>query len=216
MSRASQTKHLAKVPSVKMSKKKRKNKAPHVRTAAPNERRRVISYDDIEEGAAPPIPRQKVSYASDSNDDDDDDADDTPSQRHAVVSREALKERERPQTDVTYGQTGAFPGLDPCDKEPFYGPANDGLDYLRMVRCVSLITSVHMHFADSIPDLRPVASRTLLPLHHPTDRKTMRVQTTTMTIMSTTTMVTTKTTHTLVQTNPKTKASRAGTRTAPT
>jgi hypothetical protein len=112
------------------NKKKRKDNAPHARRPAPSERRQVISYDDIE-GAAPPIPRQKVSYGSDSNDED---ADHAPDQRHAVVSREALKERERPQTDVTYGQVGAFPGLDPRDKEVFYGPANDGLDYLRMVR----------------------------------------------------------------------------------
>ncbi|KAH0316052.1 hypothetical protein KCU71_g5970, partial [Aureobasidium melanogenum] len=113
------------------NKKKRKDTAPHARRAPPSERRQVISYDDIEEEAAPPVPRQKVSYGSDSNDDD---ANQVPDQRHAVVSKEALRERERPQTDVTYGQVGAFPGLDPRDKEPFYGPANDGLDYLRMVR----------------------------------------------------------------------------------
>ncbi|KAI5259580.1 hypothetical protein E4T42_00211 [Aureobasidium subglaciale] len=115
-----------------MAKKKRKNNAPQPRRPAPSERRQVVSYDDIEGEAAPPIPRQKVSYGSDS--DNDDEADQAPDQRHAVVSKEALKERERPQTDVTYGQVGAFPGLDPRDKEPFYGPANDGLDYLRMVR----------------------------------------------------------------------------------
>lgn len=113
------------------NKKKRKNTETHARRAPPSERRQVISYDDIEEEAAPPVPRQKVSYGSDSNDDD---ADQAPDQRHAVVSKEALRERERPQSDVTYGQVGAFPGLDPRDKEPFYGPANDGLDYLRMVR----------------------------------------------------------------------------------
>ncbi|KAI4727444.1 hypothetical protein E4T49_04822 [Aureobasidium sp. EXF-10728] len=112
------------------NKKKRKDNAPHARRPAPSERRQVISYDDIEGEAAPPIPRQKVSYGSDSDNDDDQ----APDQRHAVVSKEALKERERPQTDVTYGQVGAFPGLDPRDKDPFYGPANDGLDYLRMVR----------------------------------------------------------------------------------
>lgn len=114
-----------------MAKKKRKNNAPHARRAAPAERRQVVSYGDIEGEAAPPIPRQRVSYGSDSNDDEGEQA---PEQRHAVVSKEALRERERPQTDVTYGQQGAFPGLDPRDKEPFYGPANDGLDYLRMVR----------------------------------------------------------------------------------
>lgn len=119
------------LPTMGKNKKKRKDTAPHARRAPPSERRQVISYDDIEEETAPPVPRQKVSYGSDSNDDD---ANQVSDQRHAVVSKEALRERERPQTDVTYGQVGAFPGLDPRDKEPFYGPANDGLDYLRMVR----------------------------------------------------------------------------------
>ncbi|MCJ1248677.1 hypothetical protein MMC30_005895 [Trapelia coarctata] len=38
--------------------------------------------------------------------------------------------------DPTYGQRGAFPGLDSptSEEELFYGPANDGLQYLRMVR----------------------------------------------------------------------------------
>lgn len=38
--------------------------------------------------------------------------------------------------DPTYGQRGAFPGLDdfPNDDGLFYGPASDGLEYLRMVR----------------------------------------------------------------------------------
>lgn len=50
-----------------------------------------------------------------------------------------------PRLDPTYGQRGAFPGLDDDDgngdrwgaKEEdtlFYGPASDGLEYLRMVR----------------------------------------------------------------------------------
>jgi hypothetical protein len=40
-----------------------------------------------------------------------------------------------PRVDPVTGQHGAFPGLDDDDPdELFYGPANDGLDYLRMVR----------------------------------------------------------------------------------
>lgn len=40
------------------------------------------------------------------------------------------------QVDPTYGQRGAFPGLDDTvgENDLFYGPANDGLEYLRMVR----------------------------------------------------------------------------------
>ncbi|PWY91051.1 hypothetical protein BO70DRAFT_368226 [Aspergillus heteromorphus CBS 117.55] len=42
---------------------------------------------------------------------------------------------ERPRHHPIYGQKGAFPGLDVADdNELFYGPAEDGLEYLRMVR----------------------------------------------------------------------------------
>ncbi|KAI9763801.1 MAG: hypothetical protein M1835_007727 [Candelina submexicana] len=40
----------------------------------------------------------------------------------------------QPRIDPNCGQRGAFPGLDDGPDELFYGPANDGLDYLRMVR----------------------------------------------------------------------------------
>ena len=42
----------------------------------------------------------------------------------------------QPRLDPTYGQRGAFPGLDdPVGEDDlFYGPANDGMEYLRMVR----------------------------------------------------------------------------------
>lgn len=40
----------------------------------------------------------------------------------------------QPRVDPTYGQRGAFPGLDDGGDELFYGPANDGLEYLKMVR----------------------------------------------------------------------------------
>jgi regulator of vacuolar morphogenesis len=41
---------------------------------------------------------------------------------------------EAPHVDEASGQTGAFPGLGRNNNELFYGPANDGIDYLRMVR----------------------------------------------------------------------------------
>lgn len=45
---------------------------------------------------------------------------------------------ERPRNHAVYGQKSAFPGLDVGggDDELFYGPAEDGLEYLRMVRYV--------------------------------------------------------------------------------
>lgn len=41
---------------------------------------------------------------------------------------------EVPRLDEKSGQTGAFPGLGLDSEELFYGPASDGIDYLRMVR----------------------------------------------------------------------------------
>ena len=41
----------------------------------------------------------------------------------------------QPKLDPLYGQHGAFPDLgDEDGEELFYGPASDGLEYLRMVR----------------------------------------------------------------------------------
>lgn len=41
----------------------------------------------------------------------------------------------RPKVDPTYGQRGAFPDIEIDNEEAlFYGPASDGLEYLRMVR----------------------------------------------------------------------------------
>ncbi|OJD19700.1 hypothetical protein AJ78_00323 [Emergomyces pasteurianus Ep9510] len=44
--------------------------------------------------------------------------------------------RPQPKSDPVYGQKHAFPGLDdPVDEDQlFYGPAEDGIEYLRMVR----------------------------------------------------------------------------------
>ena len=47
-----------------------------------------------------------------------------------------LPSSSQPRLDPTYGQRGAFPGLDDRNDNDglFYGPASDGLEYLRMVR----------------------------------------------------------------------------------
>lgn len=58
--------------------------------------------------------------------------------RPRASSMEGSEERPgalQPRVDPTYGQRGAFPGLDEMKEHSlFYGPANDGLEYLRMVR----------------------------------------------------------------------------------
>ncbi|RMZ78729.1 hypothetical protein DV737_g3785, partial [Chaetothyriales sp. CBS 132003] len=47
-----------------------------------------------------------------------------------------VKTKEQPQLHAASGQVNAFPGLgqEDEDDELFYGPASDGIDYLRMVR----------------------------------------------------------------------------------
>ena len=48
---------------------------------------------------------------------------------------DAQASKEKPQVNARFGQTSAFPGLvEEEDGELFYGPANDGIGYLRMVR----------------------------------------------------------------------------------
>ncbi|KAL6713659.1 hypothetical protein ACLMJK_009124 [Lecanora helva] len=55
---------------------------------------------------------------------------------HPDNDSEETPQAPQARIDPTYGQRGAFPGLDdPLNEdELFYGPANDGLEYLRMVR----------------------------------------------------------------------------------
>ena len=68
---------------------------------------------------------------------------------HLIIS---LAEDSQPRLDPTYGQRGAFPGLDETDEADhlFYGPANDGLEYLRMVRLVAPIPlKVEEYLAES-------------------------------------------------------------------
>lgn len=70
--------------------------------------------------SAPPK-RSRVSYA------DDDDESAAPSS--------TTTSHERPRNHPVYGQKSAFPGLDiEVEDELFYGPAENGMEYLRMVR----------------------------------------------------------------------------------
>ena len=52
------------------------------------------------------------------------------------VSSDDLPTSSQSRIDPTYGQRGAFPGLENTDDDDglFYGPATDGLEYIRMVR----------------------------------------------------------------------------------
>jgi regulator of vacuolar morphogenesis len=62
-----------------------------------------------------------------------------PSPKRPRISHENQSEQpsesyEQPRQNFIFGQRNAFPGLDDGGDELFYGPADDGLEYLRMVR----------------------------------------------------------------------------------
>jgi hypothetical protein len=60
-----------------------------------------------------------------------------PKHRQSPVKQELEQDdEETPWVDEFSGQTGAFPGLGYDDGELFYGPAGDGIEYLKMVRYV--------------------------------------------------------------------------------
>jgi regulator of vacuolar morphogenesis len=51
-----------------------------------------------------------------------------------TASSTSTQTQERPRNNPVYGQKSAFPGLDDGGDELFYGSADDGIEYLRMVR----------------------------------------------------------------------------------
>ncbi|KAJ5095659.1 hypothetical protein NUU61_005015 [Penicillium alfredii] len=71
---------------------------------------------------------------------------------------------ERPRNDPLYGQKSAFPGLDDASDELFYGPAEDGLEYLRMVR--SEANALPSLFAAPVPT-KEIATPTTDPQVEP-------------------------------------------------
>ncbi|KAL2849512.1 hypothetical protein BJY01DRAFT_233610 [Aspergillus pseudoustus] len=69
-------------------------------------------------------------------------------------SQNSVTPYEQPRSHPVFGQKSAFPGLDAADgDELFYGPADDGLEYLRMVRSE----------ANSLPTLFTVPTTTKSP-----------------------------------------------------
>ncbi|PYI30317.1 hypothetical protein BP00DRAFT_436948 [Aspergillus indologenus CBS 114.80] len=90
----------------------------------PDKRKPSISAS----GASPYAKRSRASYADEGDDDE---------------TRQTVTPYERPRNHPVYGQKSAFPGLDTGgDDELFYGPAEDGLEYLRMVRSTATTTAV--------------------------------------------------------------------------
>ncbi|KAE8350803.1 hypothetical protein BDV28DRAFT_159298 [Aspergillus coremiiformis] len=80
----------------------------------------------------------------------------------------AVTPSERPRNHPIYGQKSAFPGLDTTgNDELFYGPAEDGMEYLRMVRSE----------ANSLPFLFTAPQPTESPVEQPDKNDAMEVAT---------------------------------------
>lgn len=109
--------------------------------------RQQLSYADLEDSAEAGTARE-VSHESEHDENDEHEStghgDDQTTGQEKVVRKQKGDRRQnnsnnnnnpRPRVDPVYGQRSAFPGLDDLDSDQlFYGPAEDGLEYLRMVR----------------------------------------------------------------------------------
>jgi hypothetical protein len=78
------------------------------------------------------IPSDDISFSKRSRPSKLGTADEDDHEHHSTLGTQ-------PRVDPTYGQRGAFPGLDDANRGKaantlFYGPASDGLEYLQMVR----------------------------------------------------------------------------------
>ncbi|KIV78569.1 hypothetical protein PV11_06213 [Exophiala sideris] len=78
-------------------------------------KRRNTSSPEVDELPSPKRPSRDASYDDSAYSDED-------------------ESKEAPRVNEYSGQISAFPGLDGDSDELFYGPAADGIDYLRMVR----------------------------------------------------------------------------------
>ncbi|KAK4949960.1 hypothetical protein LTR10_011802 [Elasticomyces elasticus] len=78
-------------------------------------KRRNTSSPEVNELPSPKRPNKEASCDDDAYSDDE-------------------ESKEAPRVSEYSGQISAFPGLDGDGDELFYGPAADGIDYLRMVR----------------------------------------------------------------------------------
>jgi hypothetical protein len=102
-------------------------------SASPKRVRRQVSYADLEDEDLGEVNRSHNTRDEDENEYEEEqgqeEVETKSDQPHQSPSR-------HPRSHPVYGQKSAFPGLDDLDGpgELFYGPAEDGLEYLRMVR----------------------------------------------------------------------------------
>jgi hypothetical protein len=104
--------------------------------------RQQISYDDLDDSVhSPPVVRPEPTR----NDLQDDVADASENESTLGINSKNVttsnkqnnrqRHSQQPRVDPVYGQRSAFPGLDDAGShELLYGPPEDGLEYLRLVR----------------------------------------------------------------------------------
>jgi hypothetical protein len=131
-----------------MPEKRKTDAEPGVDLLSAKRARQQLSYADLDDsaetgpaptGGASHEPGHNESYRHESTGHGDDE---TTGHTH-VARKQNSNQRQnnssnsntRPRVDPVYGQRSAFPGLDDLGSDQlFYGPAEDGLEYLRMVR----------------------------------------------------------------------------------
>lgn len=106
--------------------------------------RQQISYDDLDDSThTPPVVRSEPTRNEPEDDvgDASENEDEGVNVGHESKNKTSNKQNNRqrhnqqPRVDPVYGQRSAFPGLDDVGSdELLYGPPEDGLEYLRLVR----------------------------------------------------------------------------------
>lgn len=106
--------------------------------------RQQISYDDLDESIhSPSIVRPEPTRnkttddVNDASENEDEGVDPEHEIKNTVSNKQNKRQRQnqQPRVDPVYGQRSAFPGLDDIGlDELLYGPPEDGLEYLRLVR----------------------------------------------------------------------------------
>ncbi|KAH8692936.1 hypothetical protein BGW36DRAFT_430678 [Talaromyces proteolyticus] len=120
---------------------KRKTEQEHEADSSYAKRvRQQLSYADLDghyhevgvmgdNGMAPQVAREYESDGQESTETTE------RTKQEDKKNKRQQRNNTRPRVDPVFGQRSAFPGLDDIGSEElFYGPAEDGLEYLRMVR----------------------------------------------------------------------------------
>lgn len=106
--------------------------------------RQQISYDDLNDSShTPPVVRPEPTRnepeedVSDASENEGEGANPGHGSKNTTSNKQNNRQRhnQQPRVDPVYGQRSAFPGLDDVGTdELLYGPPEDGLEYLRLVR----------------------------------------------------------------------------------